>query len=169
MNHEHTHLSAARFGDPIEATTFFPLRKGPFFEQEELNEAWGQPLKFDIGFITLYDKLCDEEADERWTAVNQLKNAIADNAALSLGDLAPVIAEIADGAIDSIVVNLGLIRALGLHAQPLWDEVFRSNMAKLDPVTGKPNKDESGKVIKPAGWTPPDLVSIVRAQLGAAQ
>jgi hypothetical protein len=34
---------------------------------------------------------------------------------------------------------------------------MRSNFAKVDKETGKVVKREDGKVLKPDGWTPPDL------------
>jgi len=37
----------------------------------------------------------------------------------------------------------------------VFAEVHRSNMAKL--VDGKVIRREDGKVLKPEGWTPPDV------------
>lgn len=45
--------------------------------------------------------------------------------------------------------------------QLLFEEVHRSNMAKLDE-NGKPIIGPSGRVVKPEGWTAPDLGSIIR-------
>ena len=42
-----------------------------------------------------------------------------------------------------------------------WAEVTRSNMAKVDPISGKVIKNAAGKVQKPEGWTPPDLTRFV--------
>lgn len=50
-----------------------------------------------------------------------------------------------------------------LHSIPLqavFDEVHRSNMAKLGP-DGTPIRREDGKVLKPAGWTPPDIAGVL--------
>lgn len=75
------------------------------------------------------------------------------------------LAEIADGCIDTIVVCLGTLDALGLPFAPLWREIHRTNMAK-----GSGPVREDGKRLKPEGWTPPDLVSIVRGAMeGRAQ
>jgi len=69
--------------------------------------------------------------------------------------------EFVDGAIDSIYVILWTLNKLGVPADACWAEVQRSNMAKLGP-DGKPEKDpETGKVKKPAGWTPPNLFDIL--------
>jgi predicted HAD superfamily Cof-like phosphohydrolase len=50
----------------------------------------------------------------------------------------------------------------GYDVQKAWDEVLRSNMAKVDRVTGKVNRREDGKILKPEGWTPPDLTKFVK-------
>lgn len=44
---------------------------------------------------------------------------------------------------------------------PAFFEVARSNISKIDPVTGTVIKREDGKVLKPANWTPPDLSRFV--------
>ena len=49
----------------------------------------------------------------------------------------------------------------GWRIEDAYAEVTRSNMAKVDPTTGKVIKREDGKVLKPEGWTPPNLVSFV--------
>jgi predicted HAD superfamily Cof-like phosphohydrolase len=80
--------------------------------------------------------------------------------ALDKGDLV----EIADGGIDSIVTIIGTLLACGIDPRPHWDEVQRTNMAKRDPDTGEVQRRDDGKILKPKGWTPPDLESIIRAQ-----
>ncbi len=44
---------------------------------------------------------------------------------------------------------------------PAFYEVARSNMAKVDRTTGKVIKREDGKILKPDGWTPPNLEAFV--------
>jgi predicted HAD superfamily Cof-like phosphohydrolase len=44
-----------------------------------------------------------------------------------------------------------------MNGEAAWNEVMRTNFAKIDPETGKVRKREDGKVLKPEGWTPPDL------------
>jgi len=71
--------------------------------------------------------------------------------------------EFVDGAIDSIYVILWTLNKLGVPADACWNEVQRSNMAKLGP-DGKPIKDaETGKIKKPEGWQPPDLFGLLSA------
>jgi predicted HAD superfamily Cof-like phosphohydrolase len=43
-----------------------------------------------------------------------------------------------------------------------WNEVARSNLDKIDSVTGKVKKREDGKVMKPEGWKPPQLENFVK-------
>jgi predicted HAD superfamily Cof-like phosphohydrolase len=38
---------------------------------------------------------------------------------------------------------------------------MRTNFAKIDAETGKVRKREDGKVLKPEGWQPPNLVPFV--------
>lgn len=47
--------------------------------------------------------------------------------------------------------------SLGADAEGAWKEVMRTNFAKIDKDTGKVRKREDGKVLKPTGWTPPNL------------
>lgn len=71
-----------------------------------------------------------------------------------------------DGLADSLYVILGTAIAFGIDIYPFFTEVHRSNMAKRDPVTGKVVKDAFGKVIKPEGWTPPDIAGVFREMYG---
>lgn len=66
-----------------------------------------------------------------------------------------------DALVDILVVTIGAIHSMGADGKGAWDEVMRTNFAKIDPVTGKVRKREDGKVLKPEGWTPPNLVSYV--------
>jgi predicted HAD superfamily Cof-like phosphohydrolase len=67
-----------------------------------------------------------------------------------------------DALIDILVVATGAIHSLGVDAEGAWKEVMRSNFAKVDPRTGKVNRREDGKVLKPANWEPPRLKTFVR-------
>lgn len=71
--------------------------------------------------------------------------------------------EFVDGAIDSIYAILWTLNKLGVPADACWKLVQDSNMAKLGP-DGKPQKNpETGKVMKPEGWKPPDLFGLLSA------
>lgn len=62
-----------------------------------------------------------------------------------------------DALIDILVVTIGAIRAAGWDGEGAWNEVMKTNFAKIDPDTGKVRKREDGKVLKPEGWEPPRL------------
>ena len=62
-----------------------------------------------------------------------------------------------DALIDILVVTIGAIHSMGADAEGAWNEVMRSNLAKIDPESGTVLKREDGKVLKPAGWTAPEL------------
>jgi predicted HAD superfamily Cof-like phosphohydrolase len=67
-----------------------------------------------------------------------------------------------DALIDILVVTIGAIHSLGANGEAAWNEVMRTNFAKIDPATGKVRKREDGKVLKPEGWLPPNLKSFTR-------
>lgn len=62
-----------------------------------------------------------------------------------------------DALIDILVVTIGAVIQGGFEGEGAWDEVMRTNFAKIDPDTGKVRKREDGKVLKPEGWQPPNL------------
>ena len=69
--------------------------------------------------------------------------------------------EIADACADLKWVIEGLEHTLKIPQQAVWDEVARSNHAKIGK-DGKVHKREDGKVLKPEGWTPPDIKSVLK-------
>ena len=66
-----------------------------------------------------------------------------------------------DALVDILVVTMGAIRAAGWDGEGAWEEVMRTNFAKIDPDTGKVRKREDGKVLKPEGWKAPDLARFI--------
>lgn len=60
--------------------------------------------------------------------------------------------ELVDGTIDLDYYCEGFRRRMGVDGEPIADEVHRKNMEKL----GGPRRAD-GKVLKPEGWTPPDV------------
>ena len=63
--------------------------------------------------------------------------------------------ESADALADLTVVVKGSAHTLGVDLDSTFIAVHATNMAKMDPVTGKPIRDARGKVTKPEGWQPP--------------
>lgn len=83
------------------------------------------------------------------------------------GDMAGV----ADAYADLIYVILGsALMQIGKHRfARVWAEVQRSNMAKVDEATGKVVMRPDGKVLKPDGWTPPNIDMILAGdEVGSA-
>ena len=66
-----------------------------------------------------------------------------------------------DACMDLIWVILGFCKMKGFDVNGAWAEVARSNLAKIDSATGKVIKRPDGKVLKPAGWTAPNLASFI--------
>ena len=75
------------------------------------------------------------------------------NAAVAQGDRV----EQLDALLDILVVTIGAIHSGGFDGEAGWKEVMSTNFAKIDKETGKVRKREDGKVLKPLGWTAPDL------------
>ena len=82
---------------------------------------------------------------------NELKEAIEENDRV----------EQLDALVDILVVTMGAIRAAGFDGEGAWEEVMRTNFAKIDPDTGKVRKREDGKVLKPEGWKAPELAQFI--------
>ncbi len=76
------------------------------------------------------------------------------------GDLAGV----ADGIVDLIYVSIGKALAWGIDIRPIWRAVQRANMAKEG---GGQRSD--GKILKPAGWQPPDVAGLIEGQIAFAK
>ena len=113
----------------------------PFRDQEKFMKACDQSVdKFNAEQYSLYLDLIKEEVEE-------LGQAIDNNDQV----------ESLDALIDILVVTIGAIHSAGFDAEGAWKEVMRTNFAKIDKETGKVRKREDGKVLKPVGWTGPNL------------
>lgn len=66
--------------------------------------------------------------------------------------------KVADGLADLIYVCIGTALTLGIPLDRVWKEVHRSNMAK---VQGGVRRRDDGKILKPDGWTPPDIEGVI--------
>lgn len=71
--------------------------------------------------------------------------------------------ELADALADLDYVCEGTRLEFGIDGGPVADEVQRSNLAKVWP-DGTVHKSETGKVLKPPSWSPPDIAGVLRAQ-----
>ena len=118
----------------------------PFRDQEKFMLACDQTTgMFNQKQYNLYRDLISEESSEL-------------NAAVAQGDQV----EQLDALIDILVVTIGAIHSMGADAEGAWKEVMRTNFAKIDSETGKVRKREDGKVLKPLGWTTPELEQFLK-------
>ena len=113
----------------------------PFNDQKKFMNACDQTVeeRNDQQYL-MYIGLIEEESKE-------LDQALLNNNSV----------EQLDALIDILVVTIGAIHSMGADAEGAWKEVMRTNFAKIDHNTGKVRKREDGKVLKPTGWTPPNL------------
>jgi predicted HAD superfamily Cof-like phosphohydrolase len=110
----------------------------PFQDQRTFMEACGQTTDDENrDQYKLYLDLIEEE-------VQELRDSTTPESDL-------------DALIDIMVVTIGAIYSMGADPKGAWDEVIRTNMAKININTGRVDKDNTGKVLKPEGWTPPVL------------
>jgi len=113
----------------------------PFVDQANFMRACGQttnqhnPAQFEM-----YYTLIKEEVAELMVS-HQLDDRV----------------EQLDALIDILVVTIGALHSMGCYPEDAWNEVMRTNFAKVDPVTGRVTRREDGKILKPDGWEPPRL------------
>lgn len=105
------------------------------------------PAMPDDKIIKLRNALIEEEYDE-----------------LQEGILNKDLVAIADALTDILYVVYGAGHAYGVDLDACFSEVHRSNMTKLQP-NGTVLKNESGKVIKPETYQPPNLKGVLESQL----
>jgi predicted HAD superfamily Cof-like phosphohydrolase len=72
--------------------------------------------------------------------------------------------EMLDGCMDLIWVTLGFCIAKGYDIGGAWDEVVKTNMAKVDPVTRKVRRREDGKILKSTRYFRPEIKSILERE-----
>ena len=109
----------------------------PFRDQEKFMRACDQSVTGDQKQFDMYISLIEEE-------FNELQESEDDTETL-------------DALIDILVVTIGAIHSMGADGEGAWKEVMATNFAKIDKETGKVRKREDGKVLKPIGWTAPNL------------
>ena len=116
-----------------------------FRDQGKFMRACEQTINtYNDAQFDLYVKLIDEEHTE-------LKDAIA------AGDKV----ETLDALLDILVVTVGALHSLGADVEGAWKEVIGSNLAKINRETGRVEKREDGKVLKPEHWMPPQLAQYI--------
>jgi predicted HAD superfamily Cof-like phosphohydrolase len=118
----------------------------PFADQARFMIACDQTVgEYNEKQYHMYDRLIKEEYEELEVALNNQDKI-----------------EQLDALIDILVVTIGAIHSMGADVESAWNEVMRTNFAKIDTVTGKVRKREDGKVLKGPDWTPPDLKPFIK-------
>ena len=117
----------------------------PFRDQEKFMKACGQTVEqYNMAQFMLYRALIDEECKELSQACDTDDRV-----------------ETLDALIDILVVTIGAIHSMGADGEGAWKEVMSTNFAKIDRETGLVRKREDGKVLKPTGWTAPELAQFL--------
>lgn len=125
---------------------FTPMEK-QIMQTRAFQTAFGAPMPdkptmLDDDRAKLRDKLLKEE-------VTELRKA-------------ETLEDVSDAIIDSMYILLGTAHEYGIadRLEMMFDEVHKANMRKLGE-DGKPIYRKDGKVLKPEGWTPPNLKFIL--------
>ncbi len=100
--------------------------------------------KPDPSLSELYLDLIDEEYTEFKEALDEKNDA-----------------DTLDACFDMIWVIVGYMKSRGWDCDAAWTEGAGSNLAKIDPETGKVIRREDGKILKPEGWKRPDFGQFV--------
>ncbi len=115
----------------------------PFRDQAKFMQACDQSVDtFNESQYNMYKSLIEEEFKELQESYDMEREL--------------------DALIDILVVTIGAIHSAGFDAEGAWKEVISTNFAKIDKDTGKVRKREDGKVLKPVGWSPPNLTPYLR-------
>lgn len=128
----------------------------PFRDQEKFMRACDQSVDgSNQDQFKMYLRLIKEEFDEL---------QVAQGIDLATGEqTGPVdLVETLDALLDIVVVTIGAIHSAGMDGEGGWKEVMSTNFAKIDRETGKVRKREDGKVLKPVGWTAPELSQFLK-------
>jgi predicted HAD superfamily Cof-like phosphohydrolase len=124
------------------------MRRNPdtvFHEQALFMRACLQETTKDVPHQScMYLNLIDEEVGELHEAVLQ-------------GDDVDTF----DAILDIIVVCIGYGLSRGWPMVEGWQEVMRSNLAKID-VDGFVKRRADGKILKPDGWKAPNLTRVLQ-------
>lgn len=119
-------------------------------------EASGQTTeRLNEDQIDLYAQLINEEMSEMNEAWFDLQDAMAEGRPIQ-AELEHLLKEIND----LIWVAAGFGYSFGLPLKEGMDQVAETNLAKI--IDGKVRRDpNTGKVLKPEGWQPPDYSALI--------
>ena len=106
--------------------------------------------------VSLYLDLVREE-------IGELEEAMAAyHSAENQQDEQVAKADALDAICDSIWVLVGLGKVMDLPIEWGWDEVTITNLKKIDAELGTVLRDDHGKIMKPPGWRPPNMLRIIQ-------
>jgi predicted HAD superfamily Cof-like phosphohydrolase len=74
------------------------------------------------------------------------------------------LSDIADGAVDLIVVIIGMLVSYGIDFNRIWDVVHVANLTKVGLILLGGEKRHDGKQLKPEWWKHPDIDNLLRTQ-----
>lgn len=112
-----------------------------FHNVRQFHETFGHPVS---------DSPCMQPVDRAEARADWIADEVQE-----LRDAA-TITEQADAYVDMIYFALGGLVEMGIEPSAIWDLVHGANMAKVQP-DGSVLRRADGKIVKPEGWTPPDL------------
>jgi predicted HAD superfamily Cof-like phosphohydrolase len=117
--------------------------------------------------IQLAASLCIEEALETLEGFGADPNTITAMKVLAAQAIFTIqrarcnLVKVADGLGDTDYVNEWARLEFGIDGEPVADEIQLKNMEKFGPGS---SFREDGKVLKPPGWTPPDIAGVLWSQ-----
>ena len=134
-----------------------PLVSRAQAQVQAFHETFGHPVGVGPDAMDLQS----EEAFDRLSARGDWIQEEVDEyrAAVHAGDMV----EVVDALVDILYFVYGTAVELGVNLTPAFDEVHRSNMAKVWG-DGLVHYREDGKVQKPEGWLPPDIGAVLETQ-----
>ena len=119
------------------------MQTNPFKDQTDFMSACDQTVdSYNQTQFELYKNLIKEEFEELQEAYDMEQEL--------------------DALIDILVVTIGAINSMGADGEGAWNEVMRTNFAKIDPETGKVRKRSDGKILKPDNWQAPELSKFLK-------
>jgi len=72
-----------------------------------------------------------------------------------------IVADQADAMVDTWYYMLNAAAKNGIDLSKVFDAVHQANMDKKDKKTGKFIKRDDGKILKPEGWKPANIVDVL--------
>jgi len=77
---------------------------------------------------------------------------------------AEIVAKQARALVDIWYGSLECAAKKGINLSSVFDLVHAANMRKINPITGMCEKRADGKIVKPAGWCPPNIAEEMQRQ-----